>query len=686
MKNGGGIAAPGGTVALAAGAQATLALANGQLVSLRLDRAAANARVIDSGTILANGAAGTRAGQVLISADTAQSLLDQAINITGVVQAGGGTGSGGTANRGGQVTVDGGANGAVSLQNATLTVASAAGAGGQVSVTGKQVTLYDAHLNASGATGGGTILVGGGAHGSAAGVPDAAVTTVAGGSSLDASATGNGNGGQVVLWSNDRTDFGGTILSGGGASGGNGGNVEVSSHGSVSFTGNVDTRAPRGNTGSLLLDPTNINVAHGAAGAPNSTTVDGSGGSVTITDGEISAELVNTNVTLSATGNITDTVSTVVSGINASSALALSAANITLYGGYNVSGGVVLHGSRAIVFDGATIETGASNFTARANTVAFSGNTVIGGGSLNISGVNAAYAVTFASASVTNLSASSGSVLVSGNGAAGILMNTGSTINVVGNGTFHGTANGWDGGISVGCGPSSNASSLVVINSSNGSLTLNGSNAHGDGIGINDAVNLSGNQTWLGSGTCGGRGIDFGGLCNIQTLPYAINVLSGTVNFSSPGSASAFQYGVTASVQNISVGSGAVVTLGAVGGSPALNIGGPGTVVLDANNPSLSGSITVRGGTLQVGNGGANGTLGTASVIDDGAVVVNYGAAVSLSAVAACTSGITGNGNFTAVSTGALTIDRAINLSGEAAVRCSPRAARRRPGTRVAAM
>jgi len=56
-----------------------------------------------------------------------------------------------------------------------------------------------------------------------------------------------------------QTTFAGTIFArGGGDSAGNGGFVEVSSKGALSFAGSVDTRAPNGLAGTLLLDPQDI--------------------------------------------------------------------------------------------------------------------------------------------------------------------------------------------------------------------------------------------------------------------------------------------------------------------------------------------------------------------------------------------------------------------------------------------
>src|SRR5207253_3082237 len=86
-------------------------------------------------------------------------------------------------------------------------------------------------------------------------IPTATTVSVDAATTINASATGRGNGGKVVLWSDSETTFAGTILARGGTKGGDGGFVEVSSHGQLAFTGNVDASAPRGRAGTLLLDP-----------------------------------------------------------------------------------------------------------------------------------------------------------------------------------------------------------------------------------------------------------------------------------------------------------------------------------------------------------------------------------------------------------------------------------------------
>src|SRR6202035_5413831 len=91
-------------------------------------------------------------------------------------------------------------------------------------------------------------------------IPTATTVSVDAASVINTSASGSGNGGKVVLWSDQQTTFAGTILAQGGVTGGNGGVGETSSH-TLDFTGGrVNTSAPMGKTGNWLLDPTNLTI------------------------------------------------------------------------------------------------------------------------------------------------------------------------------------------------------------------------------------------------------------------------------------------------------------------------------------------------------------------------------------------------------------------------------------------
>jgi filamentous hemagglutinin family protein len=135
------------------------------------------------------------------------------------------------------------------------------GRGGSIDVFGQRVALQaGAVLDASAIFGGGRIRVGGDFQGKNPDVPNAQRTYVDQAATLRADATVLGHGGQIIVWADDQTKSYGDISARGGIWGGNGGFVEVSGKRNLSFGSHVDTRAPRGKTGTLLLDPNNINV------------------------------------------------------------------------------------------------------------------------------------------------------------------------------------------------------------------------------------------------------------------------------------------------------------------------------------------------------------------------------------------------------------------------------------------
>jgi len=124
--------------------------------------------------------------------------------------------------------------------------------GGQAEVLGNHITLESHSLiNATADSQGGNVFIGGGLHG-AGPQPNAITLTMMRGSSINASATNSGMGGEVVLWSNTKTNFKGSIYAKGGPISGDGGLVEIASPVSLKFKGNVDVSAPNGNAGVVL--------------------------------------------------------------------------------------------------------------------------------------------------------------------------------------------------------------------------------------------------------------------------------------------------------------------------------------------------------------------------------------------------------------------------------------------------
>ncbi|NET33170.1 MAG: filamentous hemagglutinin N-terminal domain-containing protein, partial [Cyanothece sp. SIO1E1] len=142
------------------------------------------------------------------------------------------------------------------IVSGTLDV-SAPTTGGTVSVLGQQVGLIDADVRASGNSGGGTVLIGGDFKGEGT-IPNADVTLIDTDSTIRADALREGDGGQVIVFSEATTRVEGTISARGGANAGNGGLVETSSRSFLEITTTPDVSAPAGLGGTWLIDPRNI--------------------------------------------------------------------------------------------------------------------------------------------------------------------------------------------------------------------------------------------------------------------------------------------------------------------------------------------------------------------------------------------------------------------------------------------
>ncbi|NEQ44835.1 MAG: filamentous hemagglutinin N-terminal domain-containing protein [Leptolyngbya sp. SIOISBB] len=147
---------------------------------------------------------------------------------------------------------------------ATGTLDTSGNIGGDIVMVGDRVSLLDATVNATGASNGGTVRIGGDLEGQPT-LPGSTLTYVDSGSAIAADSWLTGDGGTVILWSNDTTAFLGDVSAQGGALDGDGGFVEVSGARSLIFDGDVTTMAPFGSDGALLLDPTDIIIRNGVA-------------------------------------------------------------------------------------------------------------------------------------------------------------------------------------------------------------------------------------------------------------------------------------------------------------------------------------------------------------------------------------------------------------------------------------
>src|SRR5688572_17851350 len=207
VRNDGIIIARAGSVALAAGDRVSLDMIGDGLISLSVDQLAYNASVINTGAITADG------GTVLLTARSANALLDTVINNSGTIRANS------LVERNGEIILDGGTAGVVTVTG-TLQAAGVDSetTGGAIKVLGDKVGLFNgATLDASGDAGGGIVLVGGNFRGQGP-EHNASMTYVGTGAAIKADAVWDGDGGRVIVWSNDATRVYGTISARGGAS------------------------------------------------------------------------------------------------------------------------------------------------------------------------------------------------------------------------------------------------------------------------------------------------------------------------------------------------------------------------------------------------------------------------------------------------------------------------------------
>ncbi|OGA22669.1 MAG: hypothetical protein A3I02_12030, partial [Betaproteobacteria bacterium RIFCSPLOWO2_02_FULL_67_26] len=330
--NRGVIEAQGGSVALASGSRVTLDFHGDGLINLAVNEKALSdlAGVANAGELIAEG------GRVVMTAAVARDLAGTVVNNTGVVRATGTVqkdgaiylvGDGGDVTAGGRLDASGPRGGNLTVQakagttlvSGQVDASGAEGRGGTVQLLGERVGLIaNASVNASGTSGGGTVLVGGDYQGKNPGIQNAQRAYVGPDATIAADSTQAGDGGKVIVWADGDTRYFGSISARGGAQSGNGGFVETSGKNVLDIVGaRVDAGAPNGTPGSWLLDPRNVTLVNATAGGAfgggspdiftptaDDATVDvatinatlGGGTSVTITTGSTGTQAGNITV------------------------------------------------------------------------------------------------------------------------------------------------------------------------------------------------------------------------------------------------------------------------------------------------------------------------------------------------------------------------------------------------------
>ena len=575
------------------------------------------------GKVLADG------GSAEVRAAARAGFADTVLNLEGIVQARS------IGQRNGSIVIDGGSSGITLVSGKLDASGSTAGErGGDIRVLGDRVGLFgNATIDASGAAGGGTVLVGGALHG-AGDVHTASQTVVGANARINASATDNGNGGQVVVWSNGATAFRGSIEARGGANGGDGGFVETSGKQTLAFSGQVDTRAPRGVMGTLLLDPTDITISTDAR--TSTMTADNSG---TFTDSN----------TLATTSNLnTGTLQTL-----------LSSSNVKVDA--NASAGSV-DGGGSITVTNAISWASANNLTLNATTTIDinAGITNTGTGGLKLW---AGGAVTLNAA----VSLAGGAFSVAGLGGTG------------GAGSFTATAFGT---IDTTGAATLTADDIILLGAVGGTTALTSLAATGNTINV-QAVKTTGAQSYTGSTTLNGDLTST--TAGAITVTGAATLATGAITVATAGLAASDDITFTSTINGgqaltLSAGLGDLLISGAVGGTTPVS-----SVTLSGNTASLAAvtsvgaqnytgvTTTTMAGTLSVNTAGSGVSAGTTVLAAGGGTISLTGSStandVTLGTVnGAQALGITaGGGDIVLSVVGGTTPVSSVTLSGNTA-------------------
>ncbi|WP_423193397.1 filamentous hemagglutinin N-terminal domain-containing protein [Cupriavidus sp. H18C2] len=446
VRNAGDIkTGPGGQVLLAAGDSATVALHNGQGISLVLNDATANALAENSGNIHAQD------GTVLITARGKDTLLNTVVNLSGVVRAG-------------TVVADAGKTGDVVMTGSIDASNRNGGQGGTVVLAGDRVGLFDsASIDASGDSAGGKVILGGDSLGKLEGTEAR---------KLLQDGAGFANFTQVGV--NARVDAG--------ARHGDGGFVETSAH-DLNVFGTVTAAAPNGKSGDWLIDPTDIIITTWDSGYTGSVS-DG------FTAGTTGAKVSNTSIN-NALNNGTDVmISTASSGPAAGNIT--QQANITKTSGAAANLTMIAQGNVSLTRITTTGE--AINLTIRAGEgtgkgrVTSTTDTVLdlGGGYLDIAATSELRGTHGAVELYGRTSNIGGATIVGhGNLGMGVIL---SNFTVLGDGHLEviGTSKGYYHGVMF---------SGTVNIGGNGTANISGTSTDNSGVYLGGQLNVSGNRT-----------------------------------------------------------------------------------------------------------------------------------------------------------------------------------------------
>ena len=315
-------------------ASAQLQAAGGNIYALAINNGGivrANSVVRENGRILLKAAGGNIVNSGTLSAQTANG-------------------------QGGSVVIDAGHQAAapttaINSGNIDARGEGSSARGGRVQITGDQVQLASGSaIDVSGGSGGGTVLIGGGAQGKNSAMQNALTTFMAEGASIRADALERGHGGKVVLWADEGTVVHGSIFARGGQQGGNGGFIETSGKQTLDISGSsVTASAPQGRAGQWLLDPTDYVIDAGQAASIMASLEGGTSVKIeTVSDGVQPGDLTIAAPISKGSGSSATLTLTAHHDIDLQQSITLQNGGLTLNAGNDIRGAGALNVDGAI--------------------------------------------------------------------------------------------------------------------------------------------------------------------------------------------------------------------------------------------------------------------------------------------------------------------------------------------------
>lgn len=679
VDNSGTLVASNGSVVLGSAQEATLDFFGNGLVKAKLSGDAVEATIKNSGTIYADG------GLVQM----ATNARSAAINISGIVEANQ------LVERDGMIRLEGGDNSKVEVSGQLIAKGENT-KGGTIEVTGEQVALMNgALLDASGDTGGGSVLVGGDYQGSNTSVYNARTTYIATGATIKADAINKGNGGKVIVWADHSTRFYGSISAQGGLLGGNGGFTEVSGKNYLDFAGHVNLSAVNGDRGTLLLDPENITLINGPAsntsgfqpGVDNQQAYSDNFGVDSVFNvgagGSFTGVGNNANIVLQANKdiNVNSTFNLATATGNTDVSLTLLAKN-----DINLNANIIADGAGFVAITADSDGNNVGNLNLKADIVTEKGVVSLAGANIT-------------QTSGSDITTNGGMVMIGSNGAvdlgdmkintydqgAGATRETGGNVLILSSKDFSmngeiNTANPASSGITYSGGQGGNVAiyaagnadlqdtKINVAGESTTSLTIP---VGGSNVAISGNILILGNNVTMNNGSLNtngmgntGAGTDVNFTGNVLVIAGDAATL-GATQIDTAGSTSVNSNGINAGAvvlagQNVTVGN--INANGSSASSTNGNGGAGGQVIAVATTGSLSvGDINSSGGNANgTGNAGNGGTVSLGTI--GGTITMQ---SIDSRGGTATGTGVSGNGgNIDVIGNALIATDAVVNSTG----------------------